>query len=83
MSRSFSTVSLVLVLRIEDQNSLGTLTFVAFFQTASRCRGVECRDGGQGIARWQNTTGASPDGGEEGHGDVGNRQIGRLEDERL
>lgn len=51
----------------------GGLTLVAFFQTISRCGGVECRDGGQGIARRQNTTGASPDGGEEGHGEDGSR----------
>lgn len=46
-----------------------SLTLVAFFQAASRRGGMECRDGGQGIARWQNTTRASPDGGEEGHCD--------------
>lgn len=49
------------------------LTLIAFFQTVSRRGGVECRDGGQGIARRQDTTGASPDGGEEGHGEDGSR----------
>lgn len=52
-----------------------SLTLIAFLETASRRGCVECRDGGQSVGRWQNTTGASPDRGEEGHGDD---QIGRL-----
>lgn len=43
------------------------LTLVTLFESPSRRGGVECRDGGQSVGRWYNTTGASPDGGQEGH----------------